>query len=70
MATHPSSVRHMSFANQALGAEYIVKNYKIIEKKGYPVPAVIDKEISRLKPACMGMDIDKLMKEQEKYLAN
>lgn len=67
---HPSSVMDMSFANQALGAEYIVKNYKQLEKKVYPVPAVIDKEIARLKLAGMGVAIDKLTKEQEKYLAS
>ncbi len=67
---HPSSVMDMSFANQALGAEYIVKNYKMLEKKVYPVPAVIDKEIARLKLAGMGVAIDKLTKEQEKYLAS
>jgi adenosylhomocysteinase len=67
---HPSSVMDMSFANQALGAEYIVKNYKKLEKKVYPVPADIDKEIARLKLAGMGMSIDKLTKEQVKYLAS
>ncbi len=67
---HPSSVMDMSFANQALGAEYIVKNHKKLEKKVYPVPAVIDKEIARLKLIGMGMTIDKLTKEQEKYLAS
>jgi len=67
---HPSSVMDMSFANQALGAEYLVKNYKKLEKKVYPVPPVIDKEIARLKLAGMGMQIDKLTKEQEKYLAS
>jgi adenosylhomocysteinase len=67
---HPSSVMDMSFANQALGAEYIVKNHKMLEKKVYPVPAVIDKEIARLKLIGMGVDIDKLTKEQEKYLAS
>ncbi|MGB4995147.1 MAG: adenosylhomocysteinase, partial [Nitrospira sp.] len=67
---HPSSVMDMSFANQALGAEYIVKNYKKLEKKVYPVPADIDKEISRLKLAGMGVSIDKLTKEQVKYLAS
>ncbi len=67
---HPSSVMDMSFANQALSAEYIYKNYKKLEKKVYPVPAVIDKEIARLKLAGMGMRIDKLTKEQEKYLAS
>jgi adenosylhomocysteinase len=67
---HPSSVMDMSFANQALSAEYIYKNYKKLEKRVYPVPAVIDKEIARLKLAGMGMKIDKLTKEQEKYLAS
>ncbi len=67
---HPSSVMDMSFANQALGAEYLVKNYKKLEKKVYPVPPVIDKEIARLKLAGMGVGIDKLTKEQEKYLAS
>ncbi|PYV81549.1 MAG: adenosylhomocysteinase, partial [Acidobacteria bacterium] len=67
---HPSSVMDMSFANQALAAEYLVKNHKKLEKKVYPVPTVIDKEIARLKLAGMGMRIDKLTKEQEKYLAS
>lgn len=67
---HPSSVMDMSFANQALGCEYIVKNHKKLEKTVYPVPAVIDKEIARLKLAGMGVDIDKLTKEQVKYLAS
>jgi len=67
---HPSSVMDMSFANQALSAEYIYKNYKKLEKRVYPVPPVIDKEIARLKLAGMGMKIDKLTKEQEKYLAS
>src|SRR5882762_6907366 len=67
---HPSSVMDMSFANQALGAEYLVKHYTKLEKKVYPVPPVIDKEIARLKLAGMGMQIDRLTKEQEKYLAS
>ena len=67
---HPSSVMDMSFANQALGTEFLVKNHKKLEKKVYPVPATIDKEIARLKLAGMGMNIDKLTKEQEKYLAS
>jgi len=67
---HPSSVMDMSFANQALGAEYIVKNHKKLEKKVYPVPAAIDKEIARLKLVGMGINIDRLTKEQEKYLAS
>lgn len=67
---HPSSVMDMSFANQALGAEYIVKNYKLLEKKVYPVPPAIDKEIARLKLAGMGVVIDTLTPEQKKYLAS
>jgi len=67
---HPSSVMDMSFANQALSAEYIVKHYKKLEKKVYPVPPAIDKEIARLKLAGMGIRIDKLTKEQAKYLAS
>jgi adenosylhomocysteinase len=67
---HPSSVMDMSFANQALSAEYIVKNHTVLEKKVYPVPATIDKEIARLKLAGMGVQIDKLTPEQKKYLAS
>jgi adenosylhomocysteinase len=67
---HPSSVMDMSFANQALGAEYLVKNHRKLEKKVYPVPAVIDKEIARLKLVGMGIKIDRLTKEQEKYLVS
>ena len=67
---HPSSVMDMSFANQALSAEYVVKGGKKLEKKVYPVPAEIDAEIARLKLKSMGVRIDKLTPEQEKYLAS
>ena len=67
---HPSSVMDMSFANQALSAEYLVQNAKNLEKKVYPVPLKIDAEIARLKLDGMGVKIDKLTKEQEKYLAS
>ncbi len=67
---HPSSVMDMSFANQALSAEFLVKNHKKLEKKVYPVPVEIDKEIARLKLAGMGVRIDRLTKEQKKYLAS
>ncbi len=67
---HPSSVMDMSFANQALSAEYLVKHHKRLERKVYPVPPEIDKEIARLKLAGMGLRIDKLTKEQQKYLAS
>ncbi|MCB4790451.1 MAG: adenosylhomocysteinase [Elusimicrobia bacterium] len=67
---HPASVMDMSFANQALAAEYMVKNCKKLEKKVYSVPEPIDKEIARLKLKSMGVDIDKLTPEQIKYLAS
>jgi len=67
---HPASVMDMSFANQALSAEYMVKNSKKLERKVYPVPAAIDSEIARLKLKGMGIQIDKLTKEQERYLAS
>jgi len=67
---HPSSVMDMSFANQALAAEYLAKNAKQLEKKVYPVPKEIDKEIARLKLKAMGVEIDTLTPEQEKYLSS
>ncbi|MBI1824533.1 MAG: adenosylhomocysteinase [Nitrospirae bacterium] len=67
---HPSSVMDMSFANQALSAEYMVKNASKLEKKVYSVPKDIDKEIARLKLEGLGIRIDKLTREQEKYLAS
>jgi adenosylhomocysteinase len=65
---HPASVMDMSFANQALSVEYIVKNADKLERKVYGVPAEIDREIARLKLDAMGVEIDKLTPEQEKYL--
>ena len=65
---HPASVMDMSFANQALSVEYMVKNADKLEKKVYSVPSEIDKEIARLKLDAMGVQIDKLTSEQEKYL--
>ena len=67
---HPSSVMDMSFANQALAAEHMAKHGKKLEKKVYPVPDEIDREIARLKLRSMGVKIDKLTPEQEKYLAS
>jgi adenosylhomocysteinase len=67
---HPSSVMDMSFANQALSAEYMAANHQQMEKEVYPVPAEIDKEIARLKLAAMGVQIDTLTEEQEKYLSS
>ena len=65
---HPASVMDMSFANQALSAEYMVKNGAKLEKKVYSVPDVIDREIARLKLLSMGILIDTLTAEQVKYL--
>ncbi|MCL4491317.1 MAG: adenosylhomocysteinase [Nitrospirae bacterium] len=65
---HPSAVMDMSFANQALCAEFMVKNARKLEKKVYSVPEKIDKEIARLKLKAMGINIDKLTPEQKKYL--
>ena len=67
---HPSSVMDMSFANQALAAEYMVKNATRLEKRVYDVPADIDAEIARLKLASMGVDIDTLTPEQVEYLGS
>jgi len=67
---HPSSVMDMSFANQALTAEYLKKEGDKLEKKVYSVPEYIDKEVARLKLKSMGITIDKLTAEQEKYLSS
>ncbi|BCY19278.1 adenosylhomocysteinase [Leptolinea sp. HRD-7] len=65
---HPASVMDMSFANQALSAEYMVKNHAKLEKRVYSVPEEIDREIARLKLLSMGVVIDTLTDEQVKYL--
>lgn len=65
---HPASVMDMSFANQALSVEYMVKNADKLEKKVYSVPQDIDREIARLKLDAMGVQIDVLTPEQVKYL--
>jgi adenosylhomocysteinase len=65
---HPASVMDMSFANQALSLEYLVKNASKLDKKVYSVPEVIDQKIAELKLAAMGVKIDKLTAEQVKYL--
>ncbi|MDP3049385.1 MAG: adenosylhomocysteinase [Thermodesulfovibrionales bacterium] len=65
---HPSAVMDMSFANQALCAEYMVKNYRKLERKVYSVPEKIDAEIAKLKLRSLGIRIDVLTPEQKKYL--
>src|SRR3954449_2936671 len=67
---HPAQVMDMSFANQALSAEYVVANAASLERKVYPVPEEIDNEIARLKLETMGIAIDELTEEQAKYLAS
>lgn len=67
---HPASVMDMSFANQALSAEFVYKNSDKLEKKVYKVPEEIDKNISCLKLKSMGVKIDTLTAEQKKYLAS
>jgi adenosylhomocysteinase len=67
---HPASVMDMSFANQALSAEFMVKNHERLEKKVYPVPEEIDREIARLKLASMGMAVDVPTPAQERYMTS
>jgi adenosylhomocysteinase len=67
---HPSVVMDMSFANQALSAEYMVKQGKKLDKQVYSVPKAIDREIARLKLKAIGIRIDTLTPQQKKYLAS
>jgi adenosylhomocysteinase len=66
----PAIVMDMSFANQALAAEYLVGNHKRLNKKVYRMPEAIDKEIARLKLKSMGIRIDVLTPLQKKYLSS
>jgi len=67
---HPAIVMDMSFANQALSTEYAVQHAATLERRVYPVPREIDEEIARLKLETMGISIDTLTDEQERYLAS
>jgi adenosylhomocysteinase len=67
---HPALVMDMSFANQALSAEYAIANAADLERRVYPVPDEIDREIARLKLETMGIAIDRLTEEQARYLAS
>ena len=67
---HPAAVMDMSFANQALCAEYMAKNASSLENKVYDVPADIDAEVARLKLKAMGIDIDTLTEEQRRYMSS
>jgi adenosylhomocysteinase len=67
---HPAAVMDMSFANQALGVEYMLRNYKALQPNVYTIPEDVDREIARLKLESMGVKIDTLTEEQAKYLAS
>jgi adenosylhomocysteinase len=67
---HPAVVMDMSFANQALASEYLVKNASQLQNQVYPVPEPIDRQIAKLKLESMGVHVDKLTPEQEHYLAS
>jgi adenosylhomocysteinase len=67
---HPALVMDMSFANQALSLEFAVRHAAELERRVYSVPEEIDKEIARLKLATMGLELDRLTEEQERYLAS
>jgi len=67
---HPAVVMDMSFSNQALSAEFMVKNANKLEPKVYPVPPEIDRTVARLKLEAMGLAIDRLTPEQEEYLSS
>ncbi|MFQ5693072.1 MAG: adenosylhomocysteinase, partial [Nitrospinota bacterium] len=67
---HPSSVMDMSFANQALSVQYLVKHAGSLQKQVYPVPEEIDREVARLKLEAMGVRIDRLTDRQAAYLSS
>lgn len=67
---HPARVMDMSFANQALSVKFLIKNSSKLERKVYPVPKEIDREIALLKLKSMGIEIDTLTRDQKKYLAS
>jgi adenosylhomocysteinase len=67
---HPASVMDMSFADQSLSVDYMVKNAATLEKRVYTVPAELDKRVAKLKLESMGIKIDRLTPEQEEYLAS
>ncbi|HWB85040.1 MAG TPA: adenosylhomocysteinase [Bryobacteraceae bacterium] len=66
---HPASVMDMSFANQALSAEYMVKHHASLQSKVYGVPEELDRQVARMKLESMGVKIDRLTPEQESYIS-
>ena len=67
---HPAAVMDMSFANQALSAEFAIENAGSLERRVYGVPQQIDREIARVKLATLGVAVDRLSEEQERYLSS
>jgi adenosylhomocysteinase len=67
---HPAAVMDMSFANQALSVEYVARNHGSLERRVYDVPEEIDREVARLKLTAMGVQIDALTEEQQRYLTS
>ncbi|HEU5361535.1 MAG TPA: adenosylhomocysteinase, partial [Candidatus Deferrimicrobiaceae bacterium] len=67
---HPATVMDMSFANQALGVEFLVRERETLQREVYPIPDAIDREIARLKLDAIGARIDRLTPHQKKYLAS
>jgi adenosylhomocysteinase len=67
---HPASVMDMSFADQALAVEWVIKQAAVLRPQVYGVPEEIDAEVARLKLASMGVEIDALTDEQSSYLAS
>jgi adenosylhomocysteinase len=67
---HPASVMDMSFANQALAAEYVVQRATTLGRDVHRIPPDLDREIARLKLAAMGVRVDVLTPEQQRYLAS
>src|SRR5205823_2774378 len=67
---HPAAVMDMSFANQALSVEWMAQEHQRLQPQVYGVPAEIDHEVARLKLAAMGVEIDALTDEQERYLSS
>ena len=66
---HPASVMDMSFANQALSVDYLVRHHATLEKAVFPVPAELDRQIAKMKLEALGVKIDRLTVEQEQYLS-
>ncbi|MGC1687657.1 MAG: adenosylhomocysteinase, partial [Candidatus Acidiferrales bacterium] len=67
---HPASVMDMSFANQALSVEHLIKHASELKPQVYSVPEVLDRQIAKLKLESMGVQLDKLTAEQEHYLTS